>query len=34
MLTDDIYNKVGVVAMSMIELPAIDNYIARFNEGT
>ena len=25
MLTDDIYNKVGVVAMSMIELPASDD---------
>ena len=34
MLTDDIYNKVGVVAKSVIELPSSDDYIARINEGT
>ena len=34
MLTVDIYNKVGVVAKSMIELSASDGYIARINEGT
>ena len=34
MLTVDIYNKVGVVAKSIIELPASDDYIARINEWT
>ena len=34
MLTVNMYNKVGVVAMSIKELSAGDNYIARFKEGT
>ena len=33
MLTVDIYNKVGVVAKSMIELSSSDGYIASINEG-
>jgi hypothetical protein len=34
MLTVDMYNKAGVVAMSLVELPASDDYIVRINEGT
>ena len=34
MLTIDMYNKAVVVAMSLMELPARDDYIARTNEGT
>ena len=34
MLTVDIYNKVGVVAKRMIELPSSDGYIASINEGS
>ena len=33
-LTGDIYNKVGVVSQSMIDLPSSDEYIARINERT
>lgn len=32
MLTVDIYN--NMVAMSLIEMPVSDDYIARFKEGT
>ena len=38
MLTVDIYNNLtfvaDVVAVSIMELPAIDEYIVRINEGT
>ena len=34
MLTVNMYNKVGVVSMSIMELSASDKYIARFKEGT
>ena len=34
MLTVDMYNEVSVVAMTIMELPARDDYIARINEGT
>ena len=34
MLTADMYNKAVVVAMSLMELPISDDYIARINEGT
>ena len=34
MLTVNMHNKAGVVAKSIIELPASDNYIARIKEGT
>ena len=34
MLTVNMYNKAGVVAMSIMELSASDDYIARFKEGT
>jgi len=30
----DMYNKAGVVAKSLIELPVSDDQIARINEGT
>ena len=34
MLTGDMYNKAVVVAMSLMELPVSDDYIARIKEGT
>ena len=34
MLTVNMYNKAGVVAMSIMKLSAGDKYIARFKEGT
>ena len=34
MLTVNMHNKAGVVAKSIIELPASDKYIARIKEGT
>ena len=34
MLTVNMYNKAGVVSMSIMELSASDKYIARIKEGT
>ena len=34
MLTADMYNKAVVIALSLMELPVIDDQIARINEGT
>ena len=34
MLTVNMHNNAGVVAKSIIELPASDKYIARIKEGT